>query len=376
MINIRILALALALPASSMWACTALMITDKQGNGYSGKTMEYATAMPFEMVYLPISTKVISLAPNGRPGLSFETQYAVLGVGIDAGLGAGTDMMAEAVNDQGLSVSSNQLNKSETPSFSGGGKAQYLAATDLGLYILGKCKTVGEVRKALESGEIRVWLPKLTIMGNVAVPLHYIFFDKTGAGIVVEYLDGKQNIYDNPVGVVTNAPDFGWHLKNLSNYAFLSNQDKNNGTFGKLKVEAPDSGNALSGLPSSQISAGRFVKAAYYVQYARKTNSPEEAVIMLAHILNNFDRPFDLTTDRGFAGEGGGSKPTSSEVTLFTWMSDKVRNRFYLRAIGALNFVTFEIDKLKSIQRVVKVPLTKVNDGQLDGTQILLNFTK
>ena len=376
MINIRILALALALPASSMWACTALTITDKQGNGYSGKTMEYATAMPFEMVYLPISTKVISLAPNGRPGLSFETQYAVLGVGIDAGLGAGTDMMAEAVNDQGLSVSSNQLNKSETPSFSGGGKAQYLAATDLGLYMLGKCKNVGEVRKALESGEILVWLPKLSIMGNVPVPLHYIFFDKTGAGIVVEYLDGKQTIYDNPVGVVTNAPDFGWHLKNLNNYAFLSNQDKNNGTFGKLKVEAPDSGNALAGLPSSQISAGRFIKAAFYVQYARKANSPEEAVIMLAHILNNFDRPFDITTDRGFAGEGGGSKPTSSEVTLFTWMSDKVRNRFYLRAIGALNFVTFEIDKLKSIQRVVKVPLTKVNDGQLDGTQILLNFTK
>ena len=376
MIKILILALTLALPVSPVWACTALMITDKQGNGYSGKTMEYATTMPFEMVYLPISTKVTSLAPDGRPGLSFETQYAVLGVGIDAGLGTGTDMMPEAVNDQGLSVSSNQLNKSETPSFSGGGKAQYLAATDLGLYMLGKFKTVGEVRRALESGEIQVWLPKLPIMGNVPVPLHYIFFDKTGAGIVVEYLDGKQAIYDNPVGVVTNAPDFGWHLKNLSNYAFLSNQDKNNGTFGKLKVQAPDSGNALAGLPSSQISAGRFVKAAYYVQYARKAKSPEEAVVMLAHILNNFDRPFDITTDRGFAGEGGGSKPTSSEVTLFTWMSDKVRNRFYLRTIGALNFVTFEIDKLKSIQRVVKVPLSKINDSELDGTKILLNSPK
>jgi hypothetical protein len=57
-------------------------------------------------------------------------------------------------------------------------------------------------------------------------------------------------------------------------------------------------------------------------------------------------------------------------------MNDKVRNRFYLRTIGALNFATFEIDKLKSIKSVVKVPLTKVNDGQLDGTQILLNSAK
>jgi len=352
------------------------MITDKQGNAYNGKTLEYATPMPFEMAYIPAKTKVTSLAPESRPGLSFETQYAVLGVGIDAGLGTGTDTMLEAVNDQGLSISTNQLNGSVSPTYAEGGKAEYLAVTDLGLYMLGKCKTVGEVRKALESGEIRVWLPKLPIMGNVPVPLHYIFFDKTGAGIVVEYLEGKQNIYDNPVGVVTNAPDFGWHLKNLNNYAFLSNQDKNYGTFGKLKVEAPDSGNALAGLPSSQIAAGRFVKAAYYVQYARRADSPDEAVITLSHILNNFDRVYDISVDQGFAGEGGNKKSTSSEVTLFTWMNDKMRSRYYLRTIGAMNFVLFEIDKLKSIQKVVKVPLTKVNDGQLDGTQILLNSTK
>ncbi len=376
MIKILFLALVLSLSPSLGRACTALMITDKQGNGYSGKTMEYATPLPFEMIYLPKGTKVTSLAPDGRPGLAFETQYPVLGVGADTGVGTGTDTMVEAINDQGLSLSSNQLDGSQTPSFPDGGKAQHLAATDLGLYMLGKCKNVGEVRKALESGEFRVWLPKLAIMGNVPVPLHYIFFDKSGAGIVVEYLDGKQTIHDNPVGVVANAPDFGWHLKNLNNYSFLSNQDKNSGTFGKLKVEAPDSGNALSGVPSSQISAGRFVKAAFYVQYARKANTPEEAVITLAHILNNFDRVYDLAVDKGFAGEGGGSKATSSEVTLFTWMNDKVRNRYYLRTINALNFATFEIDKLKAIQSVVKVPLAKINDAELDGTKILLNSPK
>jgi penicillin V acylase-like amidase (Ntn superfamily) len=193
---------------------------------------------------------------------------------------------------------------------------------------------------------------------------------------VVEYLNGKQTIYDNPVGVVTNAPDFGWHLTNLNNYAFLSNRDRNNGSFGKLQVEAPDSGNALAGVPSSQISAGRFVKAAYYVQYARRADSPDEAVITLSHILNNFDRVYDISVDQGFAGEGGNKKSTSSEVTLFTWMNDKMRNRYYLRTIGAMNFVIFEIDKLKSIQKVVKVPLAKINDASPDGTQVLLGVAK
>ena len=56
-------------------------------------------------------------------------------------------------------------------------------------------------------------------MGNVEMPIHYILFDKTGVGLVIEYLNGVQDVYDNSVGVVTNEPDFPWHLKNLNNYA-------------------------------------------------------------------------------------------------------------------------------------------------------------
>jgi len=48
------------------------MITDKKGNGYSAKTMEYAVPMPFEMSYVPPGTKVVSVAPGKKPGLSFD----------------------------------------------------------------------------------------------------------------------------------------------------------------------------------------------------------------------------------------------------------------------------------------------------------------
>jgi hypothetical protein len=53
-------------------------------------------------------------------------------------------------------------------------------------------------------------------------------------------------------------------------------------------------------------------------------------------------------------------------------MNDKSRNLFFLRSIDALNFATFEIEKLAPIKRVVKVPLAKINDASLDGTQVLL----
>jgi len=362
--------LVIAVPSAQ--ACTALMITDKQGNVYSAKTMEYAAMMPFMMSYVPAGTEVVSVAPGNKPGLSFETKYPVLGVSADVGVGDGPNMMVESANNQGLSLSTNELPGSQSPAGAGSDAAKALAATDLALYLLGNFKSVAEVKEALQGSDVSVWLPKVPLVGNIELPMHYILWDRSGAGIVIEFLGGKMNVHDNPVGVATNAPGFPWHLTNLNNYAQLTNVDKNTGQFGQLKVSAPDSGNSLANLPSSQIAADRFVKAAFYIQFVRKADSPEDAVITLGHIMNNFDRPYDLSIDEGYSAEGGTAGTTSSEVTLFTWMNDKARNLYFLRTIDALNFATFEIDKLAPIKKVVNVPLDKINDDQLDGTQILL----
>jgi penicillin V acylase-like amidase (Ntn superfamily) len=338
--------------------------------------MEYAVPMPFEMSYVPAGTKVVSVAPGNKTGLPFETKYPVLGVSADVGVGNGINMMVESANNQGLSISTNELPGSQSPAGAGSDASKALATTDLGLYLLGNFKSVAEVKEALQGSAVSVWVPKIPLVGNIEAPFHYILFDKTGAGIVIEFLDGKMNVHDNPVGVVTNAPDFPWHLKNMNNYAQLTNVDKNSGQFGQLKVGAPDSGNTLASVPSSQISAGRFVKAAFYTQFVRKADSPEDAMITLGHIMNNFDRPYDLSIDKGYSAEGGAPGSTTSEVTLFTWMNDKVRNLYFLRTIDALNFAKFEIDKLTPIKSVVKVPLEKINDTQLDGTQVLLGAAK
>ena len=360
----------------SAHACTALMITDTKGNVYSAKTMEYAAMMPFMMSYVPAGTGVVSVAPGNKPGLSFETKYPVLGVSADVGVGDGPNMMVESANNQGLSLSTNEMPGSQSPVGAGSEAAKALAATDLALYLLGNFQSVAEVKEALQGSDVSVWLPKVPLVGNIELPMHYILWDKTGAGIVIEFLGGKMNVHDNPVGVATNAPDFPWHLTNLNNYAQLTNVDKNTGQFGQLKVSAPDSGNSLANLPSSQIAADRFVKAAFYIQFVRKADSPEDAVITLGHIMNNFDRPYDLSIDKGYSAEGGKPGTTSSEVTLFTWMNDKSRNLFFLRTIDALNFATFEIEKLAPIKSVVKVPLAKINDASLDGTQVLLGAAK
>ena len=369
------LAALMALTAGPASACTALMITDTNGVAYSGKTMEYSSPIPLAMTYMPAGTKVMSLAADGTDGMSFTTKYPILGGATPLALqpGAHQGMMVEAANDQGLSVSTNQMNGSQTPADFGGDKAKQLAATDLSNWALGSFATVAELKAALASGEMKVWLPKLAFVGGVELPMHYIYFDKTGEGIVIEFMGGKMNVYDNPVGVVTNAPEFPWHLANLNNYAHLNNMDRNEGQFGKLKVTAPDSGNALASLPSSQISADRFVKAAYYTTFTKKAKTANEAMVTLAHILNNFDRPYDLSADpAGTAGDGPAMWDTSSEVSVFTWMNDKSRNRYYLRTIDAMNFTEFDIGKLAVLKKPVSVDFTKILN-QPDGTQMMLD---
>ena len=372
---VGLLALYMSMMASStLVACTALVITDANGQAYNGKTMEFSYPIPLNMEYMPAGTKIRSKTPRGKMGIEFTTKYPVLGLGMPLTPDANQDSMVEGINDQGLSISSNEFNDSKGSEDLGNDDRKILAGTDFAMWVLGNFQTVQQVKQALLAGEVKIWLPNVPFMGNVPMPIHYAIFDKSGAGIVVEYSKGQQNIYDNEVGVMTNIPDFSWHLQNLNNYAFLSNMDRNHGKFNNLEVSAPDSGNALVGLPSDQTSAGRFVKAAYYTNFVRKAKTADDAIITLAHILNNFDRPYDLSIDPpGAVGDGPALKTTGSEVTVFTWMADKVRNRYYIRTIGSYNFTMIDMNQLSSKTKTKKIPLSAFDTIESDSTHLLLN---
>ena len=284
------------------------------------------------------------------------------------------DTMVEGINNQGLSINSNEFNNSKAPENLGDNDQKILASTDFAMWVLGNFQTVQQVKQALLSDEVKIWLPLVPFIGNAPMPIHYAIFDKTGAGIVVEFSKGQQNVYDNEVGVMTNIPDFPWHLENLNNYAFLTNIDRNQGQFNHLKVSAADRGIALEGLPSAQTSAGRFVKAAYYANFVRKAKTPDEAIITLAHILNNFDRPYNLSIDPpGAVGDGPALDIPSTEVTLFTWMSDKSRNLYFLRTIDSYNYTMIDMNALASETQIKKFPIKTFNNVSSDSTHLFLN---
>jgi len=187
--------------------CTAILVTDVNGNAYKGRTLEFSAPVPALLTYFPVGTKIESSTPSGKQGLTFNTKYAILGMAGDAVPGSKQPFIAEGSNDQGLSFSSNQLNNSTTAPLSAD-SSKILAVTDLCAWMLGNFKTVAEVKAAIVSGNIEFWLPNIPAFDNLPLPQHYAVFDRSGKGLVIEFQHNKTNVYDNPVNVLTNGPEF------------------------------------------------------------------------------------------------------------------------------------------------------------------------
>jgi len=335
-------------------ACTAIVVTDLKGNAYHARTMEFSVQLPTSMTYFPVGTRIESATPSGDQGLTFNTKYAILGMTVPAVTTAKQVLVIEGANDQGLSISGNELNNSSAPTV-GTDSSIILSGADFGAWILGNFKTVAEVKFAMQDNKVEFWLPKIPMVDNMVLPLHYAITDKAGNGLVVEFQNGKKQVYDNPVNVLTNGPEFSWHLTNLKNYT-QNNINQNTGQLGKLKLATEDSGIALSTLPSAQTAAGRFVKAAFYANYVRKAKTPDEAILTLSHIINNFDRPYDLTVDGpGGVGDGPRTSGKSTEVTDWTVMNDLSRNLLYVRTIEQLNWTVIDMAKLKDVAKIKTV---------------------
>jgi choloylglycine hydrolase len=367
--------LSLSMVTSSI-ACTALSYTDANGNMYVGRTNEYPGMLPDELTYYPVGTIIESVTPEGKKGHTFSTKYAILGATLKGMVAnAKQDTLHEAINDHGLSISALEFT-SNGEAKTTASPEKILSLLDFPTWMLGNFKTIQEFRQALPASGLEIWLPRIKSMADLVTPVHYAVFDKSGDGIVIEFEGGKIQIYENTPGVLANNPPFPWHLTNLQNYAGLTNIDKNTGEFRKLKVTAPDSGGATRSLPNSNISPDRFVKAAYYANFAEKAKNPTDAILTLSHVMNNFDRPVGITIDMpGSSGKGesiASQKPTS-EVTYFTALKDLNQSHFYIRTIKMMNFVKFDLSKLTSVKTVKTVSFeTLSKQTNLDGADLFL----
>ena len=309
-----------------------------------------------------------------QPELKYQSKYAFVSLTVPDPISADLKVV-EGLNEAGMSFSLLAFASTEGPRDMVDKTQAVLAAIDLGAWTLSNFKSVAEVKTALSKQPVLV--TALLPLGLMKTPFHYTLHDATGASIVIEFANGKQNIIDNPLGVMTNGPEFQWHQTNLNNYTFLSNKDHSTLTLNGVRLQQPDSGIATVALPASNTSVGRFVRAVYYSQFAEKSKTSAEAVLTLAHIMNNFDRPRGISIDDRFtesveniAAPGvTGDELYTSEYTSWTALSDLKQLKFYVRSYGSINYVDFDLGQLQNLTVKKSIPLKNFTHIAANGTQ-------
>ena len=256
--------------------CTAACYKTK--DFYFGRTLDYDFSYAEEVTVTPRNFPF-----PFRNTCALKTHYAIIGM---AFVPVSYPLYYDAVNEKGLCMAG--LNFVGNAYY---GKAQKgklnLAQYEFIPYILGKCATVNEALKELESINL---IAVEYAEGMPAAQLHWIIADKQKA-ITVEFVKEGLKIYDNPAGVLTNNPPFDDQLFNLNNYMSLSPRDPENKFSDKLNLSAYSRGMGALGLPGDLSSQSRFVRAAFVKANSVSGYGEEESVNQFFHILGSVCQP-------------------------------------------------------------------------------------
>lgn len=353
-------------------ACTSLIYKDAKGLPYAGRTMELPMELPYEVTYFPVGSQFNSMA-KAHPKLTYQSKHAFISVTVPDPVSKDLKVV-EGINDKGMSFSLLAFASTEGPHDMLEKTKAVLAAIDLGAWSLSNFQNVAEVKDALHKQPVQV--TALLPFHVMKTPFHYTLHDTTGASIVIEFANGKQSVIDNPLGVMTNGPEFQWHQTNLNNYTFLNNKDQSKLTINGVQLQQPDSGIATVALPASNTSVGRFVRAVYYSHFAEKVATPTQALFTLSHLMNNFDRPRGITIDErakeplanAAAPSVSGNPLYISEYTSWTALSDLTQRKLYLRTYESLSYVDFDLAQLKNLNKQKSIPLKQLSQHQGSGT--------
>lgn len=284
--------------------CTAA--TYKTKDFYFGRTLDYEISYGDQVVITPRNYPF-----RRRNGETLKNHYAMIGM---ACVMQDYPLYYDAVNEKGLGVAGLNFVGNAHYGKSMEGKNN-LAQFELIPYLLGKCASVKEVRRALET----VNLIDTPFMENLPVAqLHWLIADREECIVLESVRDGLK-IYNNPVGVLTNNPPFDMQLFNLNNYLHLSAENRLNTFSNALSLNAYSRGMGAMGLPGDLSSQSRFVRAAFVRMNSISGDSEPESVSQFFHILASVDQ------QRGCCRLGDGK----CEITLYTSCCNADKGVYY-----------------------------------------------
>lgn len=316
--------------------CTSIVYT--AGDSYFGRNLDLEVSVGEEVVMTPRN-----FAFNFKKVPAQTNHYAIMGIGpvID-----GYPLYCDAANEKGLGMAGLNFN-GPCHFFDEIEGKNNVTPFEFIPYILGQCATVAEAKKLLAKMSLVniSFSPKLSLS-----PLHWLIADKSGASIVVESTKTGLHVYDDPVGVLTNNPEFPQQMTNLSNYQNIGTGEPINTLVPGVKLNTYSRGLATNTLPGGMDSESRFVRATFAKAHAPESDDELTNVTDYFKILNAVSQPKNLD-------EVG---PDTFEYTIYTDCFDLSKMTMYYTTYenAQINAVRFDPLKIES-DRLLTFPMLR-----------------
>lgn len=313
--------------------CTAATYTTK--DFYFGRTLDNDCSYDEQIAITP-RNYAFDFYDKG----TIEQHFALIGM---AHVEDGYPMYYEAVNEKGLAMAGLNFvgNAYYTDDLMCGDN---VASYEFIPWILCQCATVKDARDFLRQLNVtekrfREDLPP--------APLHWIIADRSEA-ITVESVKEELQIYQNPVGILTNNPTFDKQLFQLNNYRHLSPKNSENCFSDRLALEAYCRGMGAIGLPGDLSSQSRFVRAAFVKFNSVSGETEEESVGQFFHILGSVEQPRGCSVAEG----------ENYEITIYTCCCNADKGIYYYTTYDNRRITAVDMHKedLEGVE-VIRYPL-------------------
>lgn len=261
--------------------CTAIYIQQDKQHILLGRTMDFSFPLNPQLYFVPKDFKWKTSIGHQE----IKTQYCFMGIGQDIS----PITFADGVNEKGFAMVALYFPEYAYYDDVDNQDHHYLnlAATELIQYLLSTCACIDDAIKELQ--KIKIIGIKDNITNSIA-PLHWMMCDRYGHCAVIEKMRSGLHIMENPIGVLSNSPDFRWHMTNLQNYISLSPYQKEKINWNKVTLSPFGQGGGTFGLPGDFTPPSRFIRSAFLKSYTEIPNT-DESIMTAFHILENVSIP-------------------------------------------------------------------------------------
>lgn len=258
--------------------CTAL--TYKNGKyTFMGRNYDY------EISY----DETVTVTPRKYPFTfsnldSLDSHYAIMGITANI---PDYPLYYDAVNEKGLAMAGLNFPCNAHYTKPAGNKIN-LSSFELIPYMLSSYANIDEVKNDIGDFNITDESYSKELPNS---PLHWLVADNSGESLVVEQTCDGLDVYENPVGVLTNNPVFAMQMSNLENYSNVSPRQVPAAHDGQYSR-----GTGSIGLPGDLTSMGRFARAVWMKNNSKTINGDyNECISQFFHILASVEQIYGCT---------------------------------------------------------------------------------